>query len=123
VIDASTARAHLERLRGLGVGYQQAAKLSGVSRSSVSAIRSGRAVRVRPETEAAILAVRPVLARGALVNSYATRRLVRALEAEGFTKIEIVRRLGLRGRTLRVENRITVRKALKMRALWAQVSE
>jgi hypothetical protein len=123
MVDASAARAHLQALQAKGIGIGQAARLAGVGYRTVRRVRSGALLRIRAETSAAILAIRPALARGQRVNSYATRRLVRALELEGFTQTEIAQRLGLRGRRLRLHNGITVRNALRVRALWQRVSE
>jgi transcriptional regulator with XRE-family HTH domain len=85
------ARAHLVELQAAGVGYRQAAKLAGVSVQTVRHIRSGKPRNVKPETLAAILGVKAKLAPGALVNAYATRRLIRALKLEGFTEAAIAR--------------------------------
>ncbi len=59
---------------------------------------------------------------GEKINSYPSRRLVRALELDGYSRAEIARRLGLRSGRFRLHNRITRRNALKIQALWRQVS-
>jgi hypothetical protein len=117
------ARAHLVELQAAGVGYRQAAKLAGVSVQTVRHIRAGKPRAVKPDTLAAILGVRPKLAPGALVNAYATRRLIRALKKEGFTEASIARRVGLRRGRIEWEGKsITVRNAAKVAALWQQVT-
>jgi hypothetical protein len=120
----SQAQAHLVDLQAAGVGYRQAAKLAGVSVQTVRHIRAGKPRAVKPDTLAAILGVKAKLAPGALVNAYATRRLIRALKKEGFTEASIARRVGLRRGRLEWEGKnITARNAAKVAALWQQVSE
>jgi hypothetical protein len=120
----NAARAHLVELQSAGVGYRQAAKLAGVSIQTVQDIRSGRVRKFKTETIEAVLGVRVKLAPGALVNAYATRRLIRALKLEGFSEAEIARRVGLRRGRIEWEGKsITVRNAQKIEALWREVSE
>jgi len=123
MVDAGPAREHLLMLQAQGVGQLHAARRAGVGEATIWRVRSGARQKIRPAIAAAILGVKPALARGQLVNSYGTRRLIRALEGEGFTRAQIAARLGLRSRQLRIYNRVTVRTALRVRALWLQVSE
>lgn len=120
----SQAQAHLLELQKAGVGYRQAAKLAGVSAQTVQRIRSGQAVKVKTETIAAVLGVRAKLAPGAHINAYATRRLLKALRAEGFTEAQIARKVGLRRGRLEWEGKsITVRNARKVEVLWSQITD
>lgn len=104
-VDAGPARDHLRALSEGGVGWKRAAALAGVSTGCVSKILWGRpgaggppTRRIRPETEAAILAVRPgpaALAKSAPVDSTGTRRRVQALVARGWSQSKLAARLGM----------------------------
>lgn len=103
-VDAGRAREHLRALGAAGVGWKRAAVLAGVSNGSVSRILYGGpgarppCRRIRPETEQAILAVRPdpaALAAGALVDVTGTRRRMQALVAIGWSQARLAARLGL----------------------------
>jgi hypothetical protein len=95
LVDAADARKHLQWLRDRSVGHKQAAKLSGLSWVLLYGIRSGRRQRIRARTAASIMAIQPIPADGARVNSYATRHLIRCLLGEGFTYRELAKRKGL----------------------------
>jgi hypothetical protein len=97
-VPAGAALAHILTMQAAGLGYRRIAALSGVSSATVVHIRLGRAVQIRPWTEAKILAVRPSVALGQLVKAHHTRRLIRSLRLEGFTGLEIAQRLGLHTR-------------------------
>lgn len=117
------ARAKLEMLARIGIGHRQAAKLAGVSFRTVQRIRKGRCRRIRADVERAILAIeRPALAKGVCVNGYETRHYVESLVREGFRKTALALKLGLRGGRLRVGQNVTVRTALRVRALHAQLT-
>ncbi|HEY2269252.1 MAG TPA: hypothetical protein VGI96_42005, partial [Streptosporangiaceae bacterium] len=66
-VDAEPARQHVRMLAAHGIGWKRAAELAGVSNGSMSKLLYGGpgdrppAKRIRPETEAKILAVRPSL--------------------------------------------------------------
>lgn len=121
--DTGGARAHIATLRAAGLGVPRIAKLAGLSVALVNRIAAGVQFRTRTENVEAILGVKASLAKGARVNGYRTRHLIRALRAEGFTKAELARRLGLRGRELGLDHRlITVRNALKVRRLFEIVT-
>lgn len=102
-VDAQPARDHLHLLADYGIGWMRAATLAGVSHGGVSKLLYGtptrpQSKRIRPETEAKILAVRPILANLAdcarTDGTGATRRL-RALIACGFTGGYLADRLGI----------------------------
>lgn len=121
---AAAARAHLEALRGLGVGRDRAAALAGLSIKRIADIRAGRVGRIRLETEARILAVRPSLARGQAVPAWHTWRQIRALESEGLTRADLARRLGFRKAALQFDHRsVRVRTALRVRALYERITD
>lgn len=115
-IDATAAREHVARLRAAGMGLKTIAKRSGVPHGGLWKLIYGKpgyqpTRRIRPDTEARLLAVRAddrpdpdQLAAGALVDATGTRRRVQALVAIGWSQSEIARRLGMHptnlGRTL-----------------------
>ena len=103
-VDAGPTREHLRALGEAGIGWRRAATLAGVSTGSVSKILYGGpggrppAQRVRPETEAAILAVYPapaLLAGRAPVDATGTRRRMQALVACGWSQARLAARLGV----------------------------
>jgi hypothetical protein len=105
-VDAGPAREHLQALSAAGVGWKRAAELAGVSTGAVSKLLYGGPAdrpptrRIRPETAAAILAVRPAagqLAPSALTGSTGTRRRLQALVATGWSQARLARELGLTG--------------------------
>jgi transcriptional regulator with XRE-family HTH domain len=103
-VDAEPVREHLRALAAAGIGHRQAGELAGVSSGSMSKILYGGpgnrppSKRVRPQTAAAILAVRPSpgqLAPGALMDITGTRRRAQALVACGWSQARLARELGL----------------------------
>ena len=103
-VDAGRAREHLRALAAAGIGHRRAGELAGVSPGSLSKILYGGpgnrppSKRVRPQTAAAILALRPSpgqLAPGALVDITCTRRRAQALVACGWSQARLARELGL----------------------------
>lgn len=99
-VDAGRARDHVEWLRTQGVGVKAVAKAAGVSTGSLSKLVYGRGdrgptKRIRPETEAAILAVRPSDASGgARVPAERFHRDVATLLGRGWTRSAIARAVG-----------------------------
>jgi hypothetical protein len=103
-VDAQPVRVHLRELAAAGIGWKRAAALAGVSTGAVSRILYGGpgerppSQRVRPQTAAAILAVRASacqLAPGALTGSTGARRRLQALVATGWSQARLARELGL----------------------------
>lgn len=108
LVDSTEARQHIEWLRAHGMGTRRIAELSGVSRSVLRAILGQRCDRtgakIRPETAAKILAVRPDeenLADAARVPAGATARRLQALIAIGWTRQELARRIGCTSANMR----------------------
>jgi DNA-binding CsgD family transcriptional regulator len=119
---ASDAQRYVLTLQAQGVGLRQIAKLAGLSYRTAQRIQGGAAIR--PSTLAAVLAITPALAHGQKVNAYASKRLLRALVKEGYSQAELARRMGLRSGRIRWDDqRITVRNALRVRALYRQITE
>jgi hypothetical protein len=101
-VPAGPARRHLAELSKQGVGLKTVSRLSGVSHGALSKMvygdpRRGQAPsrRVRPETLAAILAVRLHQAQGGQkVPAGPTWALLEELLAAGYTKVFLARALG-----------------------------
>ena len=119
LVPAAPARQRLEALARVGVGLRRAAQLAQVSVRTAQGIRTGRRALVCQHVARAILGLRPSLARGQRVNGYETRRMIAILQAEGFTRTALARRLGFHSPRVQLRHRhVTVRNALKVRALY-----
>jgi hypothetical protein len=100
-VPAGCARVWVLMLQEYGIGWKRVAFLAGIGAGTVNGLlygRGGRLVRrIRPATEAALLAVKPVLANlddRAPVDATGTRRRLRALVAAGWPQRRLARRLG-----------------------------
>jgi transcriptional regulator with XRE-family HTH domain len=95
LFDNSEAREHLRWLSGKGVGLRTVQERSGVGRTTLQSILSGRARRSRAETIAAILAVGThVRAPGGLVDAGPTWQLLEDMLRYGYTQGYLAKRLG-----------------------------
>lgn len=103
-VDAAPSRWHLRALSEAGVGLRRVEALSGVARSTLQGLVAERPdgspgrTQVRPETEAAILAVTitpAALADSAVTDPTGTRRRVQALVARGWSQARIAARVGM----------------------------
>ncbi len=103
-VDAAAARRHLQHLAAAGIGLRRISQLSGVQPGTLARLRYGDhragrrpSRRIRPGTEAAILAVPAVphaAAPGTLVDAAGTRRRLQALVARGWPQAALARRVG-----------------------------
>jgi len=99
---AGPTRAHIQRLRGDGIGIDQIAKLTSISTGYLRELVYGRAgrpriQRVRPETAQRLLRVQISDANRAAashVNATGTRRRLQALVAIGWTQTALAAELG-----------------------------
>jgi hypothetical protein len=121
-VDAAPVRAHLEQLRAGGLGVRQLGKLGGVSARHVGRILLGQVEQLRPATAAALLGVRPVLARGALVPGTRTHRFLDSLGREGFTRRELAFHLGAACQQLQFRRRVRVSSALRVAMLYNRIT-
>lgn len=87
------AVAHLDMLRGAGMGLRQIQLRTGIARSTMMQLRGRK--RISRATEASILAVRPAPAAGARVDGTGTMRRLRALMAIGYSGKQIGDRLNI----------------------------
>lgn len=100
-VDAQPARDHVTTLRAAGMGPKRIAEVSGVPHGSLAKLLYGDkkrglapSKRIRPETEAKLLAVTPDPYPGGVVDGTGTRRRLRALVALGHTQSYLAQRLG-----------------------------
>lgn len=109
-VDAQRARDHIQQvLSPAGIGWKRTAQLAGLSPGIITRLLYGGgrhqpSQRIRPATEAAILAVRPgqPLADGARVDAAGTHRRVQALVAREWSQARIAAELGMARNNLSV---------------------
>ncbi len=120
LVPANSARRHILKLSRQGVGRRAIAVASDVAEAVVSRVRSGRQTKICKRTEERILAVSNQAASdGALVQADATWRQIRTLLAEGFTKVELARRLGYQSPCFQIGKfRIRARTAARIDRLF-----
>lgn len=109
-VPAAKAREHVRTLMAQGVGPKSIAKLSGVPHGAVSKLiygdykGRGPSKRIRPETEAKLLAVTVASAAGAQkIPAGPTWALLDDLIARGWTKTWLARELGAKGPGLQIK--------------------
>lgn len=101
-VDAGPAREHIAQLMASGVPVTTIARRAGVSLNGLNGIRGvgvPQTARVRTELAARILAIRPevdIIGAHGYFESTGTYRRLRALQAKGFPKSLLARRLGTR---------------------------
>lgn len=106
-VPADRARRHVQRLAAAGVGHKQVAVAAGLGHGTVAKLlygvpgrRQRPSQRIRPATEAAILAVTAGdAAAGARIPAGPTWALLDDLLARGFTKSWLARALGSTAKT------------------------
>lgn len=135
LVDAEPARQHIRSLMAQGMGLKRIVAVSEVAQGQLWKLMYGKprgdgtrdaSKRIRPETEAKILAVRLDLAGGAKVDSIGAVRRIHALVALGWSQSKIAARLGIKPSnfTALVHGRtgITVAHDKAIRALYAEWS-
>jgi hypothetical protein len=100
LVDAEPARQHVRSLMEQGMGLKRIVAVSDVSHGQLWKLMYGKtgskpSVRIKPATEAKILAVKLDLADGATVDSTGTVRRIQALIALGWSQSKIAGRLGI----------------------------
>lgn len=133
-VDAEPVRAHLKTLSDFGIGWERAAEVAGLSTATVSGLlytrgANRRSEKCRPETAAAILAVKPCIdnvSDWARTDGTGTIRRLRALVALGHTAQDLGDRLPLHTealrRTINVGGRVTGVLARATRDLYEELS-
>lgn len=102
-VDATETREHLLWLRANGIGLRTVAERTGLSRSSLQEIVTGRRRQVAPETAGRILAVPRTASKAVTrVDAAPTWRLILDLLYLGYTRADISRALGRAHRNLQI---------------------
>jgi hypothetical protein len=124
--DATPARAHIARLRGLGWTWEAIGTTAGLSAWVALNVHRGTTRRVLPESETALLAIAPVpYGSHRAVPALGARRRVQALAWMGWPNHEIARRIGCSPRslpTLLARGRISTRLALRIAAVYDELA-
>jgi predicted ArsR family transcriptional regulator len=136
-VDAGPARAHITALMAAGMGLKRIVAVSDISQGLLWKLIYGKrradgtrtpSKRIRPTTEAVILAITLDLADGARVSGVGTRRRLQALVAVGWSQSKLARRLGMGGRNfghlihnLGLTGEVTVTHAKAVTALYDQL--
>jgi hypothetical protein len=130
-VDAEPVRAHVRQLQAGGMGWKRIAGAAGLAPSTVWKLLYGDPTRslapskrVRQETAAALLALQPDLAGGALIDATDTWHRIEGLVALGYPKLWIARQLGHTGSGLQINrHRVTVANAQAIAALADRVGD
>lgn len=119
VVDVEPALRHMKALSKNGVGYKSVSEYSGVGKTTLFRILTGEKTHIRKSRLDAILAVhRGCFSAGSLIKAGDTWRRINWMLDEGFTKAEIARRLGAKGRGLQIrKKKVTGRTAVKVERL------
>jgi len=120
-IDATEAREHLRWLRGEGLGLRTVSERTGIARTTLDELRSGRRTRCRPQTAEKILGVGVhKAADGCFVDATNTWQLIDEMLQAGHSKTSIARGLGSRAANPALQlgkRRVTQRKARQVENL------
>lgn len=100
-VDAGPTRRYLFVLRKAGLGPLQIALLSGLGKTAQWKITSRRVLRVRPETQDAVLGVATDdhVFLGSYVDAAPAKAILAELLSAGMTKTALARALGARAKT------------------------
>jgi len=127
VVAAGRARVRLRKLARKGIGLRAVSAVSGIPRSTLFAIKSGRKRRIRARTERKILAVEVRSARGdgTLIDATRTWALIRTLvDTEGFSTKYIATMLGYSRPYLQIKKtRVIARTEMRVQKLYDRLVE
>lgn len=124
-VDASEAAAHLRWLSANGLGQHRLAEVTGLSRSNIVKIKTGRRERIRRETEERILACHLGMAGpGAHVPNRRVHEMVAELKAMGYPELQLAKMLGYKSNSLQLQKsgRVTPAKAARIEALYLELT-
>lgn len=115
-VPSDAAREHVLALQQYGLGDNAIAASCGAGPATIRRIRLGKAKEIYQRTEQRIFSVTPEgIADGALVDASVTHSLLHDLLEEGWTRAELNRALGRKGRCLITLYRQRVTAATEMR--------
>jgi hypothetical protein len=125
LVPAFLARKHLLKLSRWGIGRDSVAAASGVSVTVICEIKARTKQHIRMRTHRAILAVdATAITAGTLIKARPVWAQLNRLLREGFTQIEIARRLGSRAKNPALQIRgdvVTAQTAMRVERLHAQI--
>lgn len=127
-VSALRTRRHILQLSKAGVGHRTLAELSEVDDRTISKIKKGNQRRISREHERAVLAVRAGgVCDRAYIPAAETHQRLAELDALGFTRTELARRLGHTGRRPHLNfggtrTKLTALKALAIEKLYNQLA-
>jgi transcriptional regulator with XRE-family HTH domain len=116
-IATDQVKAHLEFLRKNGIGLRTVCQYANIARSTLVRILNGKNSKIRKHRAQTILDVDlKCINGGTLVSSVPSRRIIKSLLAEDFTKKEIAKRLGYRTRAIQFAKtkKMTARTARRL---------
>jgi hypothetical protein len=122
-VPARAASRHLRSLSRVGIGRGTVSDISGVSQSTVCAVKNGRQKNIRARTERMIfLVTKDAMTAARIIPAGPTWAKVRQLLREGFTKGEIAVRIGNKMRALQINPcRVTAETAARIARLYQSV--
>src|SRR5579859_7125634 len=124
IVDAAPARAHIRKLRRLGLGRRSIAEACDVRPNCILEVARGTKRRIRGNTLRAILSVTPAAAANrVLVDARPTWRLLEELLEEGFSEARLCKELGYVQPRLQIgRDKCTVRNAYEVKTLHARLT-
>lgn len=116
LVDADPVRQHLKDLRKKGIGTRTVCDYTGLGRTLIVDVASGKKKRIRRMNAQAILAIDlSCFSGGTLVSAKGVWKDIRWLIDEGFTVPEIAKRLGYKSPTLQFgKKKVTGRTKVKV---------
>lgn len=116
LVDAKPVRLHLLYLKRKGIGTRTVCDYTGLGRTMVQEIRSGRKTRIRKMNAERLLALdTSCFSGGSLVSAKQVWREIDWLIGEGFTQGEIAKRLGYKTLKLQIgKKKVTGRTKVKI---------
>jgi hypothetical protein len=134
LVDAGPAREHVRALMAQGMGLKRIVEVSDLSQGMLWKLLYGKRTadgtrtpsrRIRPVTEARVLAVELDLAEGARIDAAASTRRVQALVAAGWSMSRLAERLGIHPGNFTPlahgTRQVTVETAKAVHALYAEL--
>jgi len=136
-VDAAPVLEHVRTLQASGMGLKRIAHVAGVAHGGLTKLVYGKrqadgtyrpTKRMRKETAARVLAVKPeldLLAPATVVDATGARRRLRALVAHGWSMRQLARRMGMTesnfGRVIKGDDQMHASTARKARDLYDQL--
>jgi hypothetical protein len=119
-VPAEKARKHLQALSQMGVGKIAVSEVTGITRSTLDLIRTGKRKNLRALNEKKILSVTVDAASdGAYISAEKTWDQIRWLLDQGFTGGDLALRLGYKTARLQLrKGRVRASNALKVQRLY-----